>query len=136
MKTFDDIRQWGTDRKIDTQSTPALQMRKLLEEAGELAGSIAWYEKTKRDIEKYEFPTHLGTGDFTTPTKLVQQERKAIEDFKDAVGDCVVVLTMMAQQYGIRIEDCIEQAYQEIKDRKGEMVDGVFVKQKEENKDA
>ena len=47
----------------------------------------------------------------------------------DSIGDMVVVLTILAEQSGRRIESCIEQAYQEIKDRKGRMQDGVFVKE-------
>lgn len=47
---------------------------------------------------------------------------------EDAIGDMVVVLTILANQLGVRIEDCIECAWDEIKDRKGIMRDGVFVK--------
>lgn len=47
----------------------------------------------------------------------------------DSIGDAVVVLTIIAEQYGVAIEDCIESAYDEIKDRKGKMVDGVFRKE-------
>lgn len=46
----------------------------------------------------------------------------------DGIGDVAVVLTILAAQYGISIEGCIESAWEEIKDRKGKMVDGVFVK--------
>src|SRR5699024_4345558 len=48
---------------------------------------------------------------------------------KDALGDMYVVMTIMAQHIGVTIEECIEIAYDEIKDRKGRMVDGVFVKE-------
>jgi len=41
----------------------------------------------------------------------------------------VVVLTNLAHQKGYKIEDCINAAYSEIKNRKGEMIDGTFVKQ-------
>lgn len=47
---------------------------------------------------------------------------------KDSIGDCVVVLTILAAQSGLTIEECIASAYDEIKDRKGTMRDGVFVK--------
>lgn len=47
---------------------------------------------------------------------------------KDAIGDCVVVLTILAAQHGLSLGECAESAYDEIKDRKGRMVDGVFVK--------
>lgn len=49
-------------------------------------------------------------------------------EVKDAIGDCVVVLTILAAQSGLTIEDCIEAAYNEIKDRKGRMSNGVFVR--------
>jgi NTP pyrophosphatase (non-canonical NTP hydrolase) len=50
-------------------------------------------------------------------------------EFADAIGDMVVVLTIMAAQNGMMIEDCIDNAWQEIKDRKGKMVDGIFLKE-------
>lgn len=46
----------------------------------------------------------------------------------DAIGDCVVVLTILGAQLGVDIEDCINSSYEIIKDRKGKMIDGVFVK--------
>lgn len=47
----------------------------------------------------------------------------------DSIGDIYVVLTILAMQLNLDIEECIEQAYYEIKDRKGKMVNGVFVKE-------
>lgn len=41
----------------------------------------------------------------------------------DGIGDMVVVLTILAAQHGVTIEDCIATAYNEIKDRKGRMVE-------------
>jgi len=49
----------------------------------------------------------------------------------DAIGDIYVVLTIIAMQLNMRIEDCIVSAYNEIKDRKGKLVNGVFVKEGE-----
>lgn len=51
----------------------------------------------------------------------------------DGIGDCVVVLTILAKQCGMEIEDCINAAYEEIKDRKGQMVGGVFIKEGDES---
>lgn len=53
----------------------------------------------------------------------------------DAIGDMVVVLTILSSQRGVSIETCIENAWQEIKDRKGRMVNGVFVKEGDERAD-
>jgi len=46
----------------------------------------------------------------------------------DGIGDCVVVLTNLAELVGVPIEVCIEQAYNEIKNRKGKMANGTYVK--------
>lgn len=48
---------------------------------------------------------------------------------KDSIGDVFVVLTIIAAQMGWSIEECVQAAYAEIKDRKGRMVQGVFVKE-------
>ena len=49
-------------------------------------------------------------------------------EIKDAIGDMVVVLTNLAALEGMQIENCIELAYNEIANRKGEMINGTFVK--------
>ena len=54
--------------------------------------------------------------------------KKDQEDFVDAIGDMVVVLTNLAHLGGTTIEECIDSAYNEIKNRKGKMVNGTFVK--------
>lgn len=50
-------------------------------------------------------------------------------EIKDGIGDMVVVLTNLAHLSGFTIEECVEAAYDEIKDRKGEMDNGTFKKQ-------
>ena len=50
------------------------------------------------------------------------------EEFVDAIGDMVVVLTNLAHLGGVSIEECIDSAYNEIKNRKGKMSNGTFVK--------
>ena len=48
----------------------------------------------------------------------------------DAVGDCVVVLTNLSELAGVKIEDCINIAYKVIKNRKGVMKNGNFIRDK------
>lgn len=50
-------------------------------------------------------------------------------ELKDAIGDVIVTLIILAQQNGTDVETCLAQAYGEIAERKGKMVDGVFVKE-------
>ena len=46
----------------------------------------------------------------------------------DGIGDCVVVLTNLAELVGYPIEKCIDKAYNEIKDRTGKMENGTYKK--------
>jgi len=46
----------------------------------------------------------------------------------DGIGDCIVVLTNLAELIGTPIEECIDKAYDEIKDRTGKMDNGTFKK--------
>jgi NTP pyrophosphatase (non-canonical NTP hydrolase) len=50
-------------------------------------------------------------------------------DIADDIGDMMVVLINIAERNNLTIEHCLEQAYNDIKDRKGKMVDGVFIKE-------
>ena len=47
----------------------------------------------------------------------------------DAIGDMVVVLTNLAHQRGVTIEQCVNDAYNVISKRKGKMINGTFVKE-------
>jgi len=50
------------------------------------------------------------------------------EEFVDAIGDMVVVLTNLAELGGTSIEYCIDEAYDVISKRTGKMQNGTFVK--------
>jgi len=47
----------------------------------------------------------------------------------DSIGDAYVVLTILSMQLDLKIEDCVNVAYDEIKDRRGKKINGVFVKE-------
>lgn len=57
---------------------------------------------------------------------LARNDRYALED---GIGDVLVTLIILGQQNDLSIERCLNTAYQEIADRKGKMVNGVFVKE-------
>ena len=48
----------------------------------------------------------------------------------DDIGDIIVVLINIAERNHLTLTDCLEHAYNDIKDRKGTMVDGIFVKER------
>lgn len=54
-------------------------------------------------------------------------------DLKDAIGDTVVTLIILGQQQGMSLERCLAIAYDEIKGRKAQTVDGVFIKNDDQN---
>ncbi|HCU0866384.1 TPA: MazG-like family protein, partial [Staphylococcus aureus] len=51
------------------------------------------------------------------------------EALKDGIGDTVVTLIILAQQQGWTLEECLQYAYDEIKNRKGKTINGTFVKE-------
>lgn len=52
---------------------------------------------------------------------------------EDSIGDMFVVMMVMCEIKGIDFTDCVRSAYYEIKDRKGKLVDGVFIKEEDLN---
>lgn len=50
------------------------------------------------------------------------------EELIDGIGDCFVTLIIFAIQNGLTPEECLEAAWNQIKDRTGKRVDGVFIK--------
>ena len=51
------------------------------------------------------------------------------EQVKDAIGDVLVTIIIQAYMQGLGVGECLNHAYQEIKDRQGEIRDGTFVKE-------
>tara|TARA_R110000787_G_scaffold86215_2_gene183829 strand:+ start:4152 stop:4616 length:465 start_codon:yes stop_codon:yes gene_type:complete len=49
----------------------------------------------------------------------------------DDIGDILVVLINIATRNNLGLSECLQVAYDDIKDRKGKMVDGVFIKERE-----
>jgi hypothetical protein len=49
-------------------------------------------------------------------------------DIKDDIGDMVVVLINIAERNKLTLAECVQAAYNDIKDRKGRMVNGVYIK--------
>jgi NTP pyrophosphatase (non-canonical NTP hydrolase) len=103
---FQSIRDWATERGLYAKGDLKTQFIKLQEEVGELAKAI-----------------------------LKNDEEEII----DAIGDIVIVLTNLTELAPlykgnttiekIKIEDCINSAYLVIKNRKGKMNNGTFVKE-------
>ena len=65
-----------------------------------------------------------------TTELLAAINKKDIEETKDAIGDIVVTLIMVCAVLDLDLVQCLKNAYDEIKDRKGHLTkEGVFVKE-------
>ena len=76
-----------------------------------------------------------GSDDKTQFAKLIQEAGELSDnickgkDIKDDIGDMIVVLINIAERNDISLTECIKTAWEDIKDRKGMMRDGVFIKE-------
>ncbi|AUR96566.1 hypothetical protein NVP1226O_39 [Vibrio phage 1.226.O._10N.261.48.E5] len=51
------------------------------------------------------------------------------KDIRDDIGDIIVVLVNLLERNGLTLKECVDVAYEDIKDRKGKMINGSFVKE-------
>ena len=76
-----------------------------------------------------------GSTDKDQYMKLIQEAGELSDsickgkDIRDDIGDMMVVLINIMTRNGLSIEECLQVAYDDIKDRKGKMINGVFVKE-------
>ncbi|AHG75391.1 hypothetical protein X808_8680 [Mannheimia varigena USDA-ARS-USMARC-1296] len=143
------IEQWAEDRNLINGSTPQKQMLKLMEEFGELCGGIARnnpemikdaigdcfvvlviLNKQNKNKERLSFYGQT-VGDNVDKFLI-----NMIEDICDIykyqryryIHLLVPNLIAIADYFNLDIKDCVQHAYNQIKDRKGEMRDGVWLK--------
>lgn len=50
-------------------------------------------------------------------------------DVRDDIGDVMVTLILQARMQNTTLSECLQIAYDEISDRKGQMINGTFVKE-------
>lgn len=76
-----------------------------------------------------------GSTDKDQYLKLIQEAGELSDnickgrDIRDDIGDMMVVLINIMERNKLSMSECLQVAYDDIKDRKGRMVDGVFVKE-------
>ena len=76
-----------------------------------------------------------GSTDKDQYLKLIQEAGELSDslckekDIRDDVGDMMVVLINIMVRNNLTMKECLAVAYDDIKDRKGKMIDGIFVKE-------
>ena len=94
-------------------------------------------EELTKLIIKWHHDRNLikGSSDKDQVLKLMQELGELSDsvckgnDVKDDLGDMMVVMLNIMERQGVTMEECLKTAYNDIKDRKGRMVDGIFVKE-------
>src|SRR6056300_969382 len=89
------------------------------------------------NIKRWHHDRNLieGSDDKTQFAKLIQEAGELSDnickgrDVRDDIGDMIVVLINIAERNNVTLTECCEIAYNDIKHRKGKMIDGVFVKE-------
>lgn len=99
---IDKVNEWADKRGLK-QADPKIQWMRITEEVGEI-----------RDV-------------LLKPTKFTEPQAA----LKDAIGDTLVTIIVLAHQLDLDVTECLSIAYDEIKNRKGKMVNGTFVKKED-----
>lgn len=109
------VLEWAKEKGILEKATPLAQARKTEEEVNELLEACV--------------AQHGGFETFkNSKGKLVNTS----EELKDALGDILVTIIIGAALQNLKLEDCLESAYNIISKRTGKMVNGQFVKDEDE----
>jgi NTP pyrophosphatase (non-canonical NTP hydrolase) len=89
-------------------------------------------------IQQWSIDRNLPTSDKKSQLVKVVEEvgevaaaiaRGDDELLQDAIGDVFVTIVILSQCSGLDFTECVRHAYNEIKDRKGKLVDGIFIKE-------
>lgn len=96
------INHWADERSLK-QADPKIQWMRVTEEVGEI-----------RDV-------------LLKPTKFTEPQAA----LKDAIGDTLVTIIVLAHQLDLDVTECLDIAYEEIKNRNGKMINGTFVKEED-----
>jgi len=92
---------WHKQRNLIDGSTDQAQLAKLTEEVGELARAI----RNEKPLANYQTA--------------------------DAIGDILVVLINIAERNGLDLRICLHRAFNDIKERKGKLISGIYIKEED-----
>ena len=129
------IRQWAIDRDIigpNQQGTLMAQSLKLIEESMEVREAVfclTGAEAMAKIVQPLTEKPNLLDVDQTEASSAICQELDEIKSqVVDGIGDTVVVCIILCEMMDINLIDALNVAFNEIKDRKGKMVNGTFQK--------
>ena len=146
------VEQWAQDRNLINECKPIDQAMKLFSEAGELADNIGKGRDIKDDVGDVLvvmiiIAKQLGAtlSSFNAPEWAEDTNKKLLLKLQGSLVDYVEfaqyksfpsgivkrilnILNGIAQNHKTTLEECLSVAYNDIKDRKGIMHNGTFIK--------
>ena len=150
------IEQWAEDRNIIKGSKPIDQAMKLFSEFGELADNVGKGRDCRDDIGDVFVvltiitkQTGRSVGDYVDGGVMLRHphNKENVSELAyflapfvsyltippqfngQALVECIRLLRTIASNIGSTLEECVQIAYDDIKDRKGLMHNGVFIKE-------
>lgn len=157
QKLITNVQQWSIDRGLDKADSKK-QMLKLYEEFGELASGIAKGNKEvvkdsigdvvvvlvilaqQQGLKKISdfniICNHLQPSDLMPQASetiglISLRVRRTKDEIEEPIVRLISYLRTIAKRENLKFEDCLSQAWNEIKDRKGKLIDGVWVKEED-----
>lgn len=92
-------------------------------------GILLWYSDDELDIDWICFSELLRTTDTDLFKTFIKEEKIEIEMLRMMIS-YVNLLDIISKKYGLELVECVDYAYNQIKNRTGKMIDGSFVKDK------
>lgn len=157
QKLITNVQQWSIDRGLDKADSKK-QMLKLYEEFGELASGLAKGNKEvvkdsigdvvvvliilaqQQGLEKISdfniICNHLQESDLMPQASetiglISLRVRRTKDEIEEPIVRLISYLRTIAKYENLKFEDCLLQAWNGIKDRKGKLIDGVWVKEED-----
>ena len=143
------IEQWAEDRNIINGTQPIDQAMKLFSEFGELADNVGKGRDCRDDIgdvfvvltiiakqlnlsmdDAFNF-SGIGAGSLKHAVCGLGASLHDFIEYQDQekLTDCIEFLECTANEAKVVFTECVEIAYNDIKDRKGIVANGVFIKE-------
>ena len=147
------IEQWANDRNIIKGSKPIDQAMKLFSEFGELADNVGKGRDCRDDIgdvfvvltimsaqmkNKIKIPMEILLDDLEVKQHVIElgnflnnfsYQCKTKKEREFSLESSIMSLIAISNKLEYSLEECVQIAYDDIKDRKGIMSNGVFVKE-------
>ena len=157
QKLITNVQQWSIDRGLDKADSKK-QLLKLYEEFGELASGLAKGNKEvvkdsigdvivvliilaqQKGVKSISYFCvifdHLSINDLMPRAAeliglISLRVRKTNDEIEEYIVRLISCLRTIAENENLKFEDCLSQAWNEIKDRKGKLIDGVWVKEED-----